>query len=318
MATPVEDFIWSALLHVGSRMWHDHPADLPDTLKFDDATYQTITARMAQIGMNMVVLDVGEALIYPSHPELAIKGSWTPEKMRAEVQRLRGMGLEPIPKLNFSTCHDIWLGDYSRMVSTPEYYRVCADVIRDVAEVFGKTRFFHIGYDEERVTEQPPRNFLFACARQGELWWHDLQFFLDKVGETGARPWMWADGFWHHPDLFPQRVPRQVLLSNWYYGRTFREEGPFEKGYEKVRLMAYTALDKLGYDQVPCATNWLPRYFDTPKNLVNFPMTVDYCRRKLSSRGLKGFMMAPWTSTQPADSAHWNEALDLVQREIGG
>ena len=61
---------------------------------------------------------------FPSHPELAVKGSWSPERMQKELERLRGLGLEPIPKLNFSAMHDEWLGDYGRMLCTDEYYRV--------------------------------------------------------------------------------------------------------------------------------------------------------------------------------------------------
>lgn len=61
--------------------------------------------------------------------------------MRKEVERLRAMGFEVIPKLNFSTSHDVWLGDYSRMISTPTYYRVCRDLIEEVAEVF-KPKYF--------------------------------------------------------------------------------------------------------------------------------------------------------------------------------
>ena len=306
-----KEFIWSALVHVGTRMWGDAPSDLPETLQFDEQTYRAIVRRMREIGMNQIVLDIGESLVYPSHPELAVKGSWSPERFRDEIERLRGLGLEPIPKLNFSTCHDLWLGEYARMVSTPAYYRVCADIVRDVAEIFGKgLRFFHIGYDEEAIGEQS--RYLYAVARQGELWWHDLQWFLDRIGETGARPWMWADSFWNHPEEFQKRIPRTVLLSNWYYGRTFKEKGPFERRYEKVRLLAYAALDHLGYEQVPCATNWLPDYYDTPKNLVNFPMTVDYCRRRISPNLLKGFMMAPWARTQANRRTYWMEALALV------
>ncbi len=304
-------FIHGLLLHLGYRMWSDHPEDNPDCLRFDEPVYRLVTDRMAAIGMNMVVIDIGEALAYPSHPELAVKGAWSPERLRREVERLRGMGIEPIPKLNFSACHDHWLGEYSRMLSTPEYYRVCADVIRDVADVFGAFRFFHIGYDEEAIREQPRQ--LYAAARQGELWWHDLEWLFDRVGETGARPWMWADSFWHHPEEFARRVPRSVLLSNWYYGRTFAEEGPFERGYEKVRLLAYGRLDGLGYEQVPCATNWVPNYYGTPRNLVNYPLTVGHCRRALSPSLLKGFLMAPWTSTQEKNRGTLMEALDLVQ-----
>ena len=77
---------------------------------------------------------MGEALAYPSHPELAVKGSWSPEKMRAEVARLKAIGIEAIPKLNFAATHDGWLKDYHRMLSTPEYYRVVSDTIRDAIE----------------------------------------------------------------------------------------------------------------------------------------------------------------------------------------
>jgi hypothetical protein len=45
-------------------------------------------------------------MVYPSHPELAVKGSWSPEKMKSELARLRALGLEPIPKRNFSASHD--------------------------------------------------------------------------------------------------------------------------------------------------------------------------------------------------------------------
>jgi hypothetical protein len=268
---------------------------------------------MREIGMNMVILDIGESLVYPSHPELAIKGSWSPDRLHDEVVRLRKMGLEPIPKLNFSSTHDIWLGEYSRMLSTPTYYKVCEDVVRDVAEIFGKTRFFHLGYDEEAIGEQPKR--LYAAARQGSLWWHDLEWFLGVAASTGMRPWIWADSFWKHPEEFAERVPKSVMLSNWYYGRTFKEDGPFERAYEKVRLHAYKALDKLGYDDIPCATNWLPNYYGTPENLVNWPMTVDYCRKNLSSH-LKGFMMAPWAFTVEKERAFWMKALDLVDKSI--
>jgi len=33
--------------------------------------------------------------------------------MKDEIARLKGLGLEPIPKLNFSACHDAWLKDYN-------------------------------------------------------------------------------------------------------------------------------------------------------------------------------------------------------------
>lgn len=44
------------------------------------------------------------------------------------------------------------------------------DVIRDVTEVFGRPRWFHIGFDEEMAVAMPDR--YLAAYRQGDLWWH--------------------------------------------------------------------------------------------------------------------------------------------------
>ena len=135
---------------MGTNMWSDVPVkswgrfkseDLhlvcqADHLRFDEAVWRTLTECMQKVRMNMVVIDLGEAIQYQSHPELAVKGSWPVEKFRKELARLRAMGLEPIPKLNFSTTHDTWLKEYGRQVSTPTYYRVCADLVREVLREF--------------------------------------------------------------------------------------------------------------------------------------------------------------------------------------
>ena len=176
-------FSWGSLLHFGTNMWSDVVPQrwgnlktkeelgtiaAADHLRFDEGLWREVTGKMQGIGMNRVVIDVGEGIVLPSHPELAVKGSWTPDRMRAELKRLRGLGLEPIPKLNFSTAHDIWLKEYSRMISTPTYYKVCADVIRDVCEIFDRPALFHLGYDEETPGHQAQYEFL--VVRQGDLW----------------------------------------------------------------------------------------------------------------------------------------------------
>ena len=121
-------FMWAMLLQFGHNMWRE----VYDHVRLDENLWREVTERFAESGGNLLLIDLAEQVLYPSHPELAVKGTWSPDRMRKELDRLRGLGLEPIPKLNFSTCHDFWLKDYSRMVSTPEYYKVCADVIKDV------------------------------------------------------------------------------------------------------------------------------------------------------------------------------------------
>lgn len=96
---------------------------------------------------------------------------------------MRSLGLTPIPKLNFSTGHDAWLKEYSRMVSTPVYYQVCEDLIKEVAEAFDYPEYFHLGLDEEDAKNQ--RRLSYCCIRQGDLWWHDAYFFFDICEKRG-------------------------------------------------------------------------------------------------------------------------------------
>lgn len=317
-----DDFIWSALLHMGTNMWSDQPVDAwgpfkgeqlklicqSDRLRFDERVWRKLTGRMAEVGMNMVIIDLGEAIQYPSHPELWVEGSWTVERFREELARLRSMGLEPIPKMNFSTAHDVWLKEYERMVSTQQYYQVCADLIRDVYEIFDHPRFLHLGYDEETAGHQ--RRYKFSIVRQGELWWHDFLWFVKETEKTGMRPWIWSDYVWHHPEEFYKRMPRSVLQSNWYYGRDFDVEKMKKAGYERraAYVKAYEDLDKAGFDQVPTGSNWSCD--------ENFSGTVNYCRKVCSPERLKGFMMAPWFFTLPEWEGKNLEAIDQVGASI--
>lgn len=306
-------FMWGALLHMGVNMWSDIPVTAwgafkgeelklvcqADHLRFDESVWQVLTGRMKAAGMNLVVIDLGEALQYDSHPELAVKGSWTIARFRKELARLRAMGLEPIPKLNFSTAHDTWLKEYGRKVSTPIYYKVCADLIAEVSAIFDKPRFFHLGYDEETAAHQA--QYSIAIVRQNELWWHDFLFFVKQVEAQGVRPWIWSDYYWNHPKEFLNRMPKSVLQSNWYYGATFEPE-------KQKHVQAYLDLDKAGFEQVPTGSNW--------GNDVNFKGTVEFCRQKLAPERLKGFLMAPWFFTLPAWQDKNLQAIGQVEAMI--
>ena len=293
-------------LQLGNNMWRDVGVGADDHdcakdyLRFDEDVWKRLTDRMVEKGFNAVVIDLGEGCAYPSHPELAVKGTWTVEKVRQELARLRGIGIEPIPKLNFSTCHDAWLKEYGRMVSTPEYYRVCADVIRDVCEIFDKPRLFHLGYDEENFGNQ--RQYAHAVVRQGELWWHDFNFFIQTVEKLGMRPWIWSDYIWRHKDEFLSRMPKSVMQSNWYYRQWFDFETiPKER---RVHLESFLTLEKAGFDQIPCGSNWA-----CEENIAGL---VRFCRKNIAPERLQGFLMTTWGPTLPSCEAKLTKGIDLA------
>ena len=313
---PEPEFLWSYLVHFGVNSWKDVPLETQDPnmdekwltrccadhVRFDEPSWRRLSAELLKAGCNQIIIDLAEFVEYPSHPELAVKGSWSVEKLRAELDRLRGMGFEVIPKLNFSACHDTWLKVYHRMVSTRKYSPVCEDLIKDVAEIFDPPRYFHLGYDEETAGHQAKH--LFVVCRQGELWWHDFLWFAKVTEKTGCRPWIWSDYVWNHKDEFLKRMPKSVLQSNWYYGPEF-DTSKMKNAY---RVEAYDWLDKAGFDQVPTGSNWA---CDT-----NFAGTVKYCDAHCRKDLLKGYMMAPWTRTFAIHEAKSLEAIAQMKSVI--
>lgn len=300
--------IWANLLHLSFNMWEDHDGAgnrwraWRPSLRFDEPLWRDLLAAMSQAGMNTLVIDLGDGVRYRSHPEIAVEGAWSPEKLRDELARARDSGLQPIPKLNFSTAHDAWLGPYSRAVSTPAYYAVCRDLIAEVAELFEGPALFHLGMDEE--TAEMQRTYQMLVVRQYDLWWHDFGLLCESVAAAGARPWIWSDYLWGHPDVFLERMPASVLQSNWYYGTRFSDVEPGDV----PAVRAYRILDEHGYDQVPTASN-----VGTDKN---FSMTVEYCRRTIAPKRLLGFLQTPWYPTLEEFRARHLQAIEQVAEAV--
>ena len=140
----------AALLHLGSNMWAKKgQVGYHDVLDCDKDIWVKITNEMARLDYNAILIDMGEGVQLKSHPELAVEGSWTQEEFRAELKRLKDMGLTPYPKFNFSAGHSAWLQEYNYMVGSPEYDKVCKDVIEEVIDLFDTPEFFHLGLEEE-------------------------------------------------------------------------------------------------------------------------------------------------------------------------
>ena len=291
------------MLPLGLNLWSEKNA--ADHLRCDDAIWREATDLMAAKGFNLVLIDLAEGLAYPSHPELAVKGSWSADRMRREVERLKGMGLEPIPKLNFSTTHDLWLKEYHRMVSTSEYYRVCADLIRDVCDIFGHPRLIHLGFDEEDAPNQ--RRWDYCVIRQGELWWHDFLWFAGEAEKYGMRPWIWSDKVWYHPDEFYRRMPKGVLQSAWFYEPSC-DLAKIRSAHERNKIKCFIDMDKAGYDQVPCGSNY--------GNETNIGELVRFSRAKLSPERLKGFLMTSWYGLLPDTPERKNRTRNIRAIEL--
>ena len=297
-----ESSMWAYLIHLSYNMWGDREVPELDLrywqarpyLRCEQPLWDEIIRHLADSGFNTVVIDLGDAIKYSSHPEIAVRKAWSISRLQKELAKIRKLGMEPIPKLNFSTCHDAWLGPYSRCVSTPRYYAVCKELVAEVIDLFDRPRLFHIGMDEEDAANH--RYHEYVVLRQYDLWWHDLYFLVDQVEKANTRAWVWSDYVWQHPEVFLKKMPRSVLQSNWYYGKSFSPK--------LVPVKAYLDLEEHGYDQVPTSSNW--------SCVENTAGTVRFCRKHVAPRRLKGFLQTVWRPTLAEVRDRHIDAIDLM------
>lgn len=313
------DLIWCMYQQLGSHMWNS-AVKFPlaanghfcgESTTIEDDSWERRMAATKRNGCNMLCIDLAEGLLYPSHPELGLQGSRTPEWMNARVRKLRDMGIEAIPSLNFSSAHNYWMGYWSRRVSTPEYYRTVADLLADAYDIFEKPSYINFGMDEEN--EDCTKKSQFCLRRQGDLLWHDIDFYARTISKLGARPWMWSDYEWWRPEDFAKRVSKDILQTNWFYGYDFDYANL--KGIERKYVECYVRLEKAGFDQVPGCSNYisgLHQKAGRKVNVENIPGTVEFARKVISKAHLKGFYCMPWVSTTSRTDPTWIDACEQL------
>ena len=319
-----DKFIWANLIHLSFNMWEDHIPPLyketvysgndcgkayfwaqkyQPNLTFDQVLWDELLIKMVDAGMNMVIIDLGDGVKYDSHPEIAVKGAWSIPQLKREIKKIRKLGLEPIPKLNFSTGHKAWLGPYQRMISSDIYYGVCKDLIEEVCNIFDYPRFFHLGMDEETHDNQTTHHNM--VVRQGDLWWHDFNYLVNQVEKQNVRSWIWSDYAWSYPEEFLKKMSKSVLQSNWYYREQFEQ---FKNPLHEKHVRLYDQLEEHGFDQVPTGSNHY--------NNINFKETVSYCERKIAPERLKGFLQTVWRPTLIDCKAKHLDGINQVAVEI--
>ena len=302
--------MWAILVHLSMSEWRTKY----DTLQFDDEVWDYIIEESHKTGLNTIVLDVGDGVQWASHPEIGVEDAWSKERVHKEIARCREKGIALIPKLNFATIHDRWLGEYHLMVSTQVYYKVCRDLIKEVYELFEEPEYIHIGMDEEHIRNMEKAEM--AICRQGEHYWHDIRFFMDCVKETGAKVWMWADPLIDFTEGYRTHIkPEEAVLSPWYYsaykpehyteiatasevtqiyyredkyaslGIKYVEEDPHLVNFRRVAV--YVAGE--GYPYIPCCSSLSNKY--------NSEDLLDYYKTNVSDEQILGYITAPWKST---------------------
>ncbi|MBE6590486.1 MAG: hypothetical protein E7646_00420 [Ruminococcaceae bacterium] len=294
----MKEKLWTYLIHLNANMWPggdpesriylDPNADFyaaSEKLSLEwDKFNQTLEYLPTQ-GINTLIIDLGNAIKYDCHPEIAMKEGLSKDEAKKLCDKVRALGMEPVPKLNFSCCHDPWLRKYSYMVGTEEYAKVCNELIDETCEIFD-AKYFHLGLDEENFALQGA--YGIRHVRGAHFWWRDAHRLFERCEHNNARPWVWSDDYWYHPEEFKKNMPKSVLQSNWNYDNiSFGEKNGT---YRKKEFQYYVDLDRLGYDQVPTCSTWA--------SATNTDATFRMCKNDLSEEHFLGIMTAPWTNCQ--------------------
>ena len=296
-------FIKAMLIHIGTNLWYEvdnHRGEedkkvwrcaAENKMRFDKRLFNELIEYLPSCGVNTVVLDLADGIVYESHPELAIEGSLTRVELMEILAKLKVLGIEVIPKLNFSACHDYWMKDYAKMVSTKLYYDVCKDLIDEVCEVF-QPKLLHLGMDEEVYENQA--KYDYVVIRQNNLWWHDLYFLVEQVEKHGVRACIWSDYARHRPQEFIEKCPKSVVQCPWYYFNQFEGELTEEC---KVRVAPFKLLADAGYEVLAGGSN---EYFNE-----NVLLLHNYCKKHLPKEKYKGIIQTTWAAT----TEEWREEL---------
>lgn len=280
--------IYAQTIQLGNNMWHDKPEIPPQDPSYlysslpyrpvfnkDKECFRLLVDHAKAEGMNTIVISIGEGYCYSSHPEIALENAWTEDELRAEIAHIREIGMEPVPMLNFSAAHDMWLGKYERMVGTDTYQKVCLDLIDEVCKLFDSPKYFHIGMDEETYDAQ--KYLDFATVRNRVVMNRDLTAFLDCIRKNGVTPWMFCDYYKVSPKDFLAVVDKDVLLSDMHirYSQS-----------KNVYPTEFSELIAEGYKIVPMITHhFLMR---------NASAVTSYLKEKVDKEGVIGVINFPF------------------------
>ncbi|MFC1582268.1 hypothetical protein ACFL4W_01895 [Planctomycetota bacterium] len=123
-----------------------------------NAAFEIVDA-LSDHGFNTLVVDVADGVKFKSHPELKRPYSVNMDQLRMLAEYAQLSGIDVVPKLNFAisgrNLHDQWMRPYASLRNflqkIDKYWKVAADLIKELVKVCEPERYFHIGMDEDHL-----------------------------------------------------------------------------------------------------------------------------------------------------------------------
>lgn len=131
--------------------------------------------------------------------------------------------------------------------SLPETRKFLESYLSEVAAIFPKTPYLHVGGDEAwdfafcSKCLETVRNF----SDEQKLYLEHFKFIHKVVKKLGKRMMLWDDMFEYYKDILPD-MPRDIIMVNWQYQENVR--GYLGHFCNLVFIDIFSEYDKLGFD----------------------------------------------------------------------
>ena len=174
--------------------------------------------------------DQGCAMVFPSHPELATSGAFTPDEMRDFIKAAKKHGISVIPELE-SLGHTRFITNcrgYRKLggkqgsaikfnsldPNNREVRALLKDLLADIAAIF-PAEVIHAGLDEVDMSALPGFRGV-SRADQWKAFARHAAWVHEEIRKLGRRPAMWGDHILHSPKM-AGRFKKDVLIFDWHY-----------------------------------------------------------------------------------------------------
>ena len=107
--------------------------------------------------------------------------------------------------------------------SLPETRRLLESYLTEVAAIFPKTSYLHVGGDEayDFALCSKCRNVVRNFDEEQRLYLEHFKFIHSVVKKLGKRMMLWDDMFEYYQDILPE-MPRDIIMVNWQYQNNVR------------------------------------------------------------------------------------------------
>ena len=241
--------------------------------------------------------DEGCVLKFPSHPEIAGEGAFSPEEMRDFIAAAKKNNLRVLPELE-SLGHTRCItklpqhahlggslksrGAFNSLHPKKKEARLLIrDLLRDVATIF-PFEIIHAGLDEVDMSAIPE----FSRLSRTEQWRPFAAYATwvhEEIRKLGRRPAMWGDHILSSREM-AGKIKKDVLIFDWHYN------APFDP--ETLQFFIDAGFETWG---CPASMQWnqkiLPSVGLQFQNLREFTANAI----QLRSRGCTGMINTVWT-----------------------